>query len=114
MLAYLDALCAALMEGHELEVRRLLSHPLARHLPRRVRDEARELARPGGRGNRTPVFTLRFRHQMSELLVERLPIPSDPATQLELPLRMRQEGFAASVSLARAAHHRRQTGRRAG
>ena len=40
MLAFLDALCAALLARHSIEIFRLLGLPAARKLPREVREEA--------------------------------------------------------------------------
>ena len=47
MLDYLDSLCAALLARNGTEIRRLLRHPLARALPRRVREEGYAIARAG-------------------------------------------------------------------
>ena len=97
MLAYIDSLCAALLARDGEEIRRLLRHPLARALPRAVREEALAIARAGSRSMRAPIQTLRFYHQTAHLLgVQR--DPANPATrdrspsddeqaQMELPLR---------------------------
>jgi hypothetical protein len=96
MLAYLDSLCAALVARDAEEIRRLLRHPLARALPRAVREEALGMARAGNRSLRAPLQTLRFYHQTAHLLG----VQHDPASQpqapdrgvdddqMELPLRM--------------------------
>ena len=98
MLAYLDSLCAALLARDAEEIRRLLRHPLARALPRAVREEALAMARAGKRSLRAPLQTLRFYHQTAHLLG----VQHDPATssapppredsadesQIELPLRV--------------------------
>lgn len=99
MLAYLDSLCAALLARDAEETRRLLRHPLARALPRAVREEAMGMARAGNRSLRAPIQTLRFYHQTAHLLG----VQHDPAaprrasqekdaghddTQMELPLRI--------------------------
>lgn len=68
MLAYLDMLCAALLARESWEIRRLLKHPLARVLPRRVREEAYAIARLGTSTRRAPVHTLNFYHQTVQLL----------------------------------------------
>ena len=50
MLAYLDLLCAALLERNPVKIRRLLRHPLAKALPRRgemALQRARALAAGG-------------------------------------------------------------------
>ena len=58
MLDYLDSLCAALLARNGTEIRRLLRHPLARALPRRVREEGYAIARAGPESLRAPVQTL--------------------------------------------------------
>jgi hypothetical protein len=68
MLDYLDGLCAALLARNGTEIRRLLRHPLARALPRRVREEGFAIARAGPDSLRAPVQTLHFYHQTLHLL----------------------------------------------
>src|SRR5918998_2640474 len=68
LLAYLDTLCAALLARESWEIRRLLKHPLARVLPRRVREEAYAIARLGTSTKRAPIHTLNFYHQTVQLL----------------------------------------------
>jgi hypothetical protein len=68
MLDYLDGLCAALLARNGTEIRRLLRHPLARALPRRVREEGYAIARAGPDSFRAPVQTLHFYHQTLHLL----------------------------------------------
>jgi hypothetical protein len=100
LLAYLDMLCAALLARESWEIRRLLKHPLARVLPRRVREEAYAIARLGTATRRAPIHTLNFYHQTVQLLgsggepgVLGAPSVSEPwagepaPDQLELPLR---------------------------
>jgi hypothetical protein len=93
VLDYLDNLCRALLASDVDEIRRLLRHPLAHALPRRVRAEALSIARARGRGFRAPIHTLHLYHQTAHLLG----MISDPATrhrqtpprgtrQIELPL----------------------------
>lgn len=68
MLAYLDALVAAVRAGDVPEIDRLLAHPLARVLPR---DAAREAAAARlGALTRSPLRLLQFRHQTAQLLGE--------------------------------------------
>jgi hypothetical protein len=101
LLAYLDMLCAALLARESWEIRRLLKHPLARVLPRRVREEAYAIARLGVNTKRAPIHTLNFYHQTVQLLGSHAePVPADTAApaeaqrpaedqgpdQLELPL----------------------------
>ncbi len=97
MLDYLDGLCAALLARNGTEIRRLLRHPLARALPRRVREEGYAIARAGPESLRAPVQTLHFYHQTLHLLGARPAARTEaaPATdrampengQLEIPLR---------------------------
>lgn len=68
MLDYLDGLCAALLARNGTEIRRLLRHPLARALPRRVREEGYAIARAGPESFRAPVQALHFYHQTLHLL----------------------------------------------
>jgi hypothetical protein len=85
VLAYLDALCAALLARDAEEIDRLRRHPLARALPREVREEVLSIRRAGRRGNRAPIRTLRLYHQTAHVLgVAREPVRDTP--QLELPL----------------------------
>ena len=101
MLAYLDMLCAALLARESWEIRRLLKHPLARVLPRRVREEAYAIARLGTNTKRAPIHTLNFYHQTVQLLGSHTepeaaddaavadaapPAEQEGADQLELPL----------------------------
>jgi hypothetical protein len=92
MLDYLDGLCAALLARNGTEIRRLLRHPLARALPRRVREEGYAIARAGPESLRAPVQTLHFYHQTLHLLGAR-PASQGRTTektgdgQIEMPLR---------------------------
>ena len=92
MLDYLDGLCAALLARNGTEIRRLLRHPLARALPRRVREEGLSIARAGPESLRAPIQTLHFYHQTLHLLGARSVAvganrPEGEAAQLEMPLR---------------------------
>jgi hypothetical protein len=97
MLDYLDSLCAALLARNGTEIRRLLRHPLARALPRRVREEGYAIARAGPESLRAPVQTLHFYHQTLHLLGSRpaargeVGAPNGTARsdepQIEIPLR---------------------------
>ena len=98
MLDYLDGLCAALLARNGTEIRRLLRHPLARALPRRVREEGYAIARAGPESFRAPVQTLHFYHQTLHLLGARPASraeagsppeapPSGESRQIEMPLR---------------------------
>jgi hypothetical protein len=70
MLAYLDALIAALAARDLLEIDRLITHPLARILPPDVRDEATVYLSGHADPLATPLCTMRLRHQTAELLRE--------------------------------------------
>ena len=97
MLAYLDSLCAALLARNTEEIRRLLAHPLAQDLPRRVREEAVAISRAGRRSFMAPVNALHLYYKLTHMVDE----TSDPsftppedtgasasdAGQIELPLR---------------------------
>lgn len=91
MLAFLESLCAALTARDASRIRQLLAHPLARALPRAVRDEAVAIAGGTYRGFVAPLQALRLYHQTAHLLGVR----ADPAArsvramerrQMELPL----------------------------
>ena len=97
MLAYLDSLCAALLARDTSEIRRLLAHPLAQDLPRRVREEAVAISRAGRRSFIAPVNALHLYYKLTHMVDE----SSDPTfapssageagtektDQLDLPLR---------------------------
>ena len=92
MLDYLDGLCAALLARNGTEIRRLLRHPLARALPRRVREEGYAIARANPESLRAPVHTLHFYHQTLHLLgarsvAVRVESPMTSGSQIEMPLR---------------------------
>ena len=97
MLDYLDGLCAALLARNGTEIRRLLRHPLARALPRRVREEGYAIARAGPESLRAPVQTLHFYHQTLHLLGARPAARGESSApagsgrsdepQIEIPLR---------------------------
>ena len=92
MLAFLDTLCAALLARDPERISELLQHPLARALPRQVREEAMLIARRGGRAMIAPVQTLRLYHQTAHLLGA----CSDPAADSADQRALRQlEMFAA-------------------
>jgi hypothetical protein len=85
LLAYLDALCAALLARDTEEIDRLGRHPLARALPRPVREEVRAIRRVGHGSLRAPIETLRHYHRTAHLFG----VAHDPASsgdQIELPL----------------------------
>ena len=67
MLAYLEDLCGALIAHDADAIQRLLAHPLARSLPRQVREEAIAISRATAASLRAPIQTLRFYHQTLQL-----------------------------------------------
>lgn len=96
MLAFLDALCAALLSRDAAAVRQLLRHPLASALPASVRDEACRVLDGEARPFAAPLNALRLYHQTAHLLGvshdaasrlagSRMP-PVKRAAQMELPL----------------------------
>ena len=86
MLAYLDSLCAALLARDTSEIRRLLAHPMAQDLPRRVREEAVAISRAGRRSFIAPVNALHLYYKLTHVVDE----SSDPA--LENPPKDQQSG----------------------
>ncbi len=88
MLVYLDILCSALLARDAREIARLLRHPLARALPRRVREEATAIMRAGAGSMIAPVQTLHFQHQTAHVLGIGAGRPTGAAPQFELPLKV--------------------------
>lgn len=64
--AYVEELVGALLERDGRSIHRLLAHPLARGLPRLVREEAIGAARTP-HSLRAPVQTLWFHHRIAQL-----------------------------------------------
>lgn len=95
MLAYLDSLCAALLARNTAEIQRLLAHPSARDLPRRVREEAVAISRAGSKSFMAPVNALHFYYKLSHVVdaasdsTYSADISREPKaeSQIELPLR---------------------------
>jgi hypothetical protein len=96
MLAYLDSLCAALLARNTEEIRRLLAHPLAQDLPRRVREEAVAISRAGRRSFMAPVNALHLYYKLTHMVDETSDAaftspeeksPDADPGQIELPLR---------------------------
>lgn len=79
MLAFLDALCAALMARDRDRIRRLLTHPLASALPAGVREEAVAIAAGNRQGFVAPLRALMLYHQTAHLLG----VSADPAVRGE-------------------------------
>ncbi len=80
MLAYLEALCAALLSHDAPTVQGLLVQPLARALPRAVRDEALAICRAGPTTLRAPMHTLRFYYQTLQLSESEPAAPASAAS----------------------------------
>lgn len=70
MLAFLDALCAALLARHSIEIYRLLALPQARQLPRAVREEATLIAKAGPTSHIAPIQALHLFYKLSHLVDE--------------------------------------------
>ncbi|MFN0099955.1 MAG: hypothetical protein ACKVS7_14890 [Gemmatimonadaceae bacterium] len=79
MLAYLDALVAALVTRDAMEIDRLVTHPLARILPPDVREEAGVFLAGHADPLAAPLRTMRLRHQTAELLRELPEVADRPA-----------------------------------
>ena len=93
MLAYLDSLCAALLARNTVEIRRLLAHPMAQDLPRRVREEAVAISRAGRRSFMAPVNALHLYYKLTHMVDE----SSDPT--FETPAAAEQEKKTAQLNL---------------
>lgn len=81
MLAYLDALCAALLARNSIEVFRLLGLPDARKLPREVREEAVRIAKAGPDSLAAPVNALHLYYKLSHLVDETAELDEDDERQ---------------------------------
>lgn len=79
MLAFLDALCAALLARHSIEIYRLLALPQARQLPRSIREEATMIAKAGPTSHIAPIQALHLFYKLSHLV--------DESTELDEPER---------------------------
>jgi hypothetical protein len=104
MLAYLDALIAALAARDLLEIDRLVTHPLARILPPDVRDEAAVFHSGHADPLAAPLCTMRLRHQTAELLREVPEVADRPVmAPTTRPVAARQSGREPRAG-AQAAH----------
>lgn len=97
MLAFLDALCAALLARNTIEICRLLALPRARKLPRAVREEAMAIAKAGPTSHLAPIHTLQLYYKLSHLVDESAELEAvtdeePPEPQIELPFRVRKAG----------------------
>lgn len=91
MLAFLDALCAALLARNSIEIYRLLGLPDARKLPRAVREEAIAVAKAGLGSHLAPIHALQLYYKLSHLVDESAELreegeeAGEPEPQIELP-----------------------------
>ena len=100
MLAFLDALCAALLARHSIEIFRLLGLPAARKLPRDVREEAVMIAKAGPESFLAPVQALHLYYKLSHLVDESTELDEPEmegrraayGPQMEFPFRGRKVG----------------------
>jgi hypothetical protein len=88
MLAYLDALCDAMVARDLTRLRNLVNdHPLARLLPADAMSEVRRFLAGRTSVHAVPMFMLRFRDQTARLLSE-LPRPELPSSEPDAMPRM--------------------------
>jgi hypothetical protein len=96
MLAFLDALCAALLARHSIEIYRLLALPQARQLPRSVREEATVIAKAGPTSHIAPIQALHLFYKLSHLVDESTemdePDRSEAKPQMEIRFGVRKVG----------------------
>lgn len=96
MLAFLDALCAALLARHSIEIYRLLALPQARKLPRAVREEATVIAKAGPTSHIAPIQALHLFYKLSHLVDEAAELDEterpQPTPQMEIRFGVRKAG----------------------
>lgn len=96
MLAFLDALCAALLARHSIEIYRLLALPQARQLPRSVREEATVVAKAGPTSHIAPIQALHLFYKLSHLVDESTELDEpervEPKPQMEIGFGVRRAG----------------------
>ncbi len=96
MLAFLDALCAALLARHSIEIYRLLALPQAKQLPRNVREEATLIAKAGPTSHIAPIQALHLYYKLSHLVDEAAelsePEKPEPQPQMEIRFGVRKVG----------------------
>jgi hypothetical protein len=103
MLAYLDALIAALAARDMMEIDRLVTHPLARILPPDVRDEATVFLSGHADPLAAPLRAMRLRHQTAELLREVPEVADRPSMEpAAQPLAARRPGRESHVAVRSA------------
>ncbi len=93
MLAYLDALIAAIAARHAEDIARLLAHPLARVLTREARHEAHAQLEAVLEEQviGTPIRLLQLQHQTAELLLGRTDSEDPVEYRKQPPAPIRQE-----------------------
>jgi hypothetical protein len=96
VLAYLDALCSALLARHSIEIYRLLGLPQARKLPRGIREEAMVIARAGPTSHIAPIQALHQFYKLSHLVDESTELAErenkEPKPQMEIRFSVRKAG----------------------
>jgi hypothetical protein len=104
MLAYLDALIAALAARDIAEIDRLLAHPLARILSAEALEDATAERRAAGTGmpSGTPLRLLQLRYRTAQLLNERV-VADAPEAAAPAPAEQRRS--AAWAERRPAARH---------
>jgi hypothetical protein len=100
MLAYLDALIAALSLRDRAGIVRLLEHPLARIIPGEARAEAESFASGEPDPLAAPLRMMQLRHQTAELLRESVVV----ADRAEEPAVTRERTSAPRVTAPLSAH----------
>jgi len=101
VLGYLDALIAALSVRDATEVRRLLTHPLARLLPEVVISEATAFADGTRDALAAPLRAMQLRFQTAELLRD-APLAADQPEPREAPSELSRAVTPPSVRPRRA------------
>ncbi len=81
MLAYLDALCAALLARNAIEIFRLLGLPEAKRLPRIVREEAIAIGKAGPDSFIAPVQALHMYYKYTHLVDETAELEPAPSSK---------------------------------
>lgn len=89
MLAFLDALCAALLARHSIEIYRLLALPQARQLPRSVREEATVIAKAGPTSHIAPIQALHLFYKLSHLVDESTELDEPERTEIKPQMEIR-------------------------
>jgi hypothetical protein len=92
----MDALCAALLARHSIEIYRLLALPQAKKLPRSIREEATLIAKAGPTSHIAPIQSLHYFYKLSHLVDESAelaePERAEPKPQMEIRFGVRKAG----------------------